>query len=627
MCGIAGFIGAGGERILRTMTTALAHRGPDAGDHWVDEEVGVYLGHRRLSIIDLGGGAQPMWTQDGTLGVIFNGEIYNHAELRQDLARRGHVFISDHSDTEVLLHGYREWGEDLAGRLSGMWAFAIYDREAAVVWMCRDRFGEKPLYYANTPSAFVFASELHALTLHPSVSPTISPLAVQKYFALGFIPAPGSIYREILKLPAGHSLRYDLSSRQVTLRQYWDFVLEPQERDSLRAEDEYAEELRLLLSRSVKQRMVSDVPIGILLSGGIDSSAIAALAAKHNSTSIKTFSIGFAEKTFDESSYAQLVAQTIGSEHHTDRLRGDSAIEIMTEVLKRLDEPMADPSLLPCFLLFRHVAKHVKVALGGDGSDELFAGYDTFRALRWAKLYDRLIPSRLHDPIQFVAGLLPLSHRNMSFDFRVKRTLRGLSAKSPLWLPSWIGPLSPQELREVMEVRVHMDEVYEDVFLQWENCRQSNLLDRTMQFYTKLYLQDDILTKVDRSSMMHSVEARSPFLDNDLVDFVRKIPGRYKLRGDKTKYILKKAVAPMLPDDVVNRPKKGFGVPIGQWMANGTLPVPVELNVDRLLRKSVVRRWSQDHLASKSDHRSFLWARHVLDRFLAKPDAGILDMS
>lgn len=624
MCGIAGFIGAGGEATLRTMTTALAHRGPDASGHWFDETAGVYLGHRRLSIIDLGGGAQPMWTQDGTLGVIFNGEIYNHADLRQELVRKGHVFVSDHSDTEVLLHGYREWGEDLAGKLNGMWAFVIYDRDAAALWMCRDRFGEKPLYYTNTPSAFIFASELHALTLHPGVSPTISPLAVQKYFALGFIPAPNSIYREVMKLPAGHSLHYDLSTGQIAVRQYWDFVLEPQEWPSDHAEEEYAEELRLLLSRSVKQRMVSDVPIGVLLSGGVDSSTIAALAARHSPVPIKTFSIGFAEKTFDESSYARLVAERIGSEHHADRLRGDSAIEIMTDVLKRLDEPMADPSLLPCFLLFQHVSRHVKVALGGDGSDELFAGYDTFRALRWARLYNRLIPSQLHDPIQFIAGLLPLSHRNMSFDFRVKRTLRGLSVKPPLWLPSWIGPLSPKELNEVMETKVDVEAVYEDALLQWGKCSQGTLLDRMMQFYTKLYLQDDILTKVDRSSMMHSVEARSPFLDNDVVEFIRKVPGRYKLRGDETKYLLKKAVAPMLPNEVVYRPKKGFGVPIGQWMVSGALPVPAELGVDRLFRKNVIQRWSREHLGSKADHRSFLWARHVLDRFLTKPDDRIL---
>ncbi|MBZ6076256.1 asparagine synthase (glutamine-hydrolyzing) [Microvirga puerhi] len=624
MCGIAGFAGIGEEETLRAMTSALGHRGPDAGNFWCDPSRGVFLGHRRLSIVDLGGGSQPMWTPDGEIGIVFNGEIYNHQELRRDLIDRGHIFASDHSDTEVLLHGYREWGEDLPRRLNGMWALAIYDRKAAVLWISRDRFGEKPLYYAATPSAFIFASELHALVRHPALRPTLSTIAVQKYLAFGFIPAPNSIYREVHKLPAGHNLRFDVTTRSISVQQYWDFVLDPGERVSNNAENEYAEELRLLLSRSVKQRLMADVPVGVLLSGGVDSSAIAVLAAQHSPIPIKTFSIGFAEQTFDESTYAQQVAEMIGSDHHTDQLRVDSAIEVMAEALSRLDEPMADASLLPCFLLFRHVAAHVKVALGGDGSDELFAGYDTFRALRWAQLYNRVVPQRLHNPIQLVSGLLPISHRNMSFDFRVKRTLRGLSAGPALWLPSWIGPLSPSELRAVMEEPVNIEEVYEEALLQWENCKQDNLLDRTMQFYTKLYLQDDILTKVDRSSMMHSVEARSPFLDNDLVDFVRRIPSRYKLRGNETKFILKKAVAPLLPRDVVYRPKKGFGVPIGQWMADGGLPVSDQLSIDHLFNGSLVRRWSQEHIGRKADHRSFLWARLVLDRFLVNPSRGAL---
>jgi len=621
MCGIAGFAGSGDLGVLQRMADAIRHRGPDAGGYWTDEKEAVFLGHRRLSIVDLEGGIQPMWTADGQIGVIFNGEIYNHQELRAELKARGCEFLTDHSDTEVLLHAYRVLGDSFVERLNGMWAFVIFDRARHRLFGSRDRFGKKPLYYFHESGTFGFASELPALLRHPLSPRSLSPLSLRKYFAYCYVPAPRSIYERVWKLPGGHSFSYDLAERDLRVWRWWEFVLEPDER--LAHADDHAlsglcEEIRHLLEEAVKRRLMSDVPLGVFLSGGIDSSAIAALAAKHvPAGNLNTFSIGFSDPTFDESAFARLMAKELGTVHHHDVLDLDKSVELLPDIVSRLDEPLGDGSLLPTFLLSRFTRQCVTVALGGDGGDELFAGYDPFRALRLAQVYTKVVPRPVHGAIRALAARLPVSHANISFDFKIKRTLSGLSYPAPLWNAVWMGAAEPREFPALFDGPSSVEEIYSEAIEAWDRCRQPNHMDRSLQFWTNLYLQDDILAKVDRASMLCSLEARSPFLDIDFANLARRIPWQLKLRDGQTKWILKRALEPLLPREIVHRPKKGFGMPIGRWLRERRFAFDLEKLPAPLSRRFVEEKLAR-HFGNRSDERLFLWCCWLLEKWGAR---------
>ena len=563
-----------------------------------------------------------MLSADKNLAIVFNGEIYNFAELRAQLVGRGHTFLTDHSDTEVLLNGYREWGAALPLHCNGMWAFVIYDRLRGKLFASRDRFGKKPFYYSVSGGAFVFGSELTAMRAHPGIVSNVSRRSLKKYFAYGYIPAPNSILENVFKLPGGHSLILDLNSTTYAprLEKYWDFVLEPFVGSEIpdRPERVWGEEIRSRLDTAVKRRLVADVPVGIFLSGGIDSSAIAAFASRHVSGGmLNTFSIGFEEPSFDESVYARRVASCFRTNHHEEILSIAKAHSLLPEIAQKLDEPMGDSSLLPTYLLSQFTSRHVKVALGGDGGDELFAGYDPFVALRRAELYAKFVPRPVHQAIRLVVSRLPVSHGNMSFDFKLKRTLRGLSYQPKMWLPVWMASLDSAELAELLDEPTDLEDVFSEAIDAWEACKQPNLIDRTLQFYTKLYLQDDILVKVDRATMMHGLEARAPFLDIDFVDFARRIPSSWKFRHGQTKYILKKALEDVLPKDILYRRKKGFGVPIGLWFKEGN--ITVSGSPDSLaLNCAFVQRKSKEHQSGVADERAFLWNTWLLQTWNAK---------
>ncbi len=617
MCGIAGFIGPSDQETLFAMTRALAHRGPDGEGFFLEEKKRVHLGHRRLAIVDLADGAQPMVSADEQLVLVFNGEIYNHLELRTELIAQGYIFKTDHSDTEVLLHGYRAWGEEMLEKLNGMWAFAIYDQRTDSLFLARDRFGEKPLYYFHRPGSrgvFAFSSEMTSLLKHPEAPRNESTLALKKYFAYGYIPAPYTLIDGIHKLPAGCSGRLNILSGEWKMRRYWNYRLEPSEyhlpADGGRA---WAEEFLELLDRAVKRRLVADVPMGIFLSGGLDSSAVAALAARHlPAGALKTFSIGFEDQSFNELPFARQVASFLGSVHQEELLDLQRALALLPDCFNNLDEPIADSSLLPTWLLAGFARRHVTMALGGDGGDELLAGYDPFKALRAAELYAQKIPAWLHPALSFLAAWLPVSHANMSIDFKVKRTLRGLSFDQPLWIPVWMGPLSPREIDDFFGDKNDLEEVYSEAIEAWEVAGEgASITDRALQFFTRLYLQEDILLKVDRMSMSHSLEVRSPFLDIDVVDFLRRLPPTVKLRGSTTKWILKKALHSLLPATIINRKKKGFGMPIGSWLSSGAL-LPAEPTAVEA-KKFFRQRW-QSHRSLRSDERLFLWAQFVLSK-------------
>jgi asparagine synthase (glutamine-hydrolysing) len=622
MCGIAGFVGQGDRDDLTAMTQALVHRGPDGQGLWTGPQASsapVYLGHRRLAIIDLQDGAQPMWTEDQSLAVTFNGEIYNHQELRKELEEAGHRFATDHCDTEVLLHGYRQWGDQLPNHLNGMWAFAIYDRQAGQIFLSRDRFGQKPLYFTKQGDLFAFSSELQSLIRHRDIKANIAPLSIKKYFAYGFIPSPHSLYESIHKLSAGHNLKLNIKDQIYKIEQYWNYVIEPFEQVPLDAMQQWTAELGRLLTQAVDRRLMSDVPLGVLLSGGLDSSCISALACRNSDAeTVKTFSIGFDEPAFDESKYAAYVARFLKTDHHAQQLSIAQARSLMPDVVSRLDEPLGDSSLIPTYLVCGTARQKVTVVLGGDGADELLAGYDPFRALKLASIYKRMMPQPIHRAIRTALSFLPARHGYMSFPFKIKRVLRGLSYKPSMWNPAWLGPLEPSELADCFNEAVDLEEIYGDAIEHWDSCAAAHPVDRTTQFYVKMYLQDNILTKVDRASMMHSLEARAPFLDIDLVNFIRRLPHDFRYREGQTKFLLKRLAANLLPRQVIQRRKQGFALPVGPWFKDGSLDLktpPMRTADPSAPQSGFVEKQLAQHRANRQDHRLFLWNQWVLDRF------------
>jgi asparagine synthase (glutamine-hydrolysing) len=607
MCGIAGFVGPGDGRDLNQMMDALVHRGPDGSGTFHCPDDRLFLGHRRLAIVDLADGAQPMWNSERTIAVIFNGEIYNHAKLRVDLIQKGHRFQTDHSDTEVLVHGYAQWGEDLPSHLNGMFAFCIYDAERRRLFLARDRFGEKPLYFAKQGRLFAFASELTAIVQHRQFSARPQRRSLQKLLAYGFLPAPNAILEDCEKLPGGGALRFDLRTGELKTWRYWQFKLEPDLSLLQRRDEDMAEELRALVLQAVDRRMAADVPLGFFLSGGLDSSVVLTAATQFAAAkSLQAFTLGFKEQSFDESSHAREVADALGVPHSVDWLDLDLARDLAPQILSRLDEPSCDASILPMALLSRFARRSVKVALSGDGGDELFAGYDPFSALAPARIYNSFMPRPLHALLRQAVSHLPISTQNMSLDFKLRRTLMGLSYQSSLWNPVWLSPVDPAFMRDLFEDALTPEELYSEALDVWAAGGDQSLVDRSLEFYTNFYLQDGILNKVDRATMMHSLESRAVFLDNDLVDFCQRLPHTFKLRNGKRKYLLKKAFEDFLPPDIVSRPKKGFGVPTAKWLRSMPKNPPLApmpgMRMDR-----VARAWS-DHRDLTADHRLFLWS-------------------
>jgi asparagine synthase (glutamine-hydrolysing) len=488
-----------------------------------------------------------------------------------------------------------------------MFAFVIWDPRARRLFIARDRFGEKPLYYSVQHRLFAFGSELSALIQHPRVDRTLDHKTLQKFFAYGYIPAPNAIYRGAKKLPAGCHLTLDLRDTNITVERYWQFVIEAEEDAPAGRDGVLAEELKELLDRAVARRMVSDAPLGILLSGGIDSSTVLALAARHRpAESLDTFTIGFTERSFDESVFAREMAAYVGSRHHEKILELDIARDLLDTVLGGLDEPLGDPSILPTYLLAAFARQSVTVALTGDGGDELFAGYDPISALQPAALYNRLVPKPIHLLLRRMSNLLPRSSGNMRYDFKVRRALAGLSYSEQLWNPVWMAPLEPALIASLFEEPIRVEQIYSEAIETWDASKSRNPLDRTLEFFTTLYLQDDILTKVDRASMMVSLESRAAMLDNDVVEFCRRLPHGYKFRDGQRKYLLKKAISGLLPKRLLRRRKKGFGIPVYRWLKE----IPAEVPLDPV--PSIRIRWVADRWrafrSGSADDRIFLWS-------------------
>jgi asparagine synthase (glutamine-hydrolysing) len=626
VCGIVGLVRERGPAreqdtaAVAVMRDSLTHRGPD--DAGLETLGRCVLGHRRLSIVDLGTGQQPMSDPEKRAWVVFNGEIYNHLELRAELEAKGHRFRTS-SDTEVLVHLYLAEGVSFLERLEGMYALALWDVCHERLLLARDPMGQKPLFWTRAGGSLLFSSELKGLLAHPAVPRKVDRKGVRLYLRHDCVPAPHTIYEGTKKLEAGTHLLFEVGCGEPQAGRHHALPLDAADLRDVSPE-EARERLWEALVRAVERRLMSDVPLGVFLSGGIDSTVVvAAMAECLEASRIRTFTVGFEERSYDESEHARVVAERFGTEHSEEILAPEVALSVLPEVLGILDEPFADHSIVPTWLLSRFTRRHVTVALGGDGGDELFMGYPTFfidKAARIASILPRLARSGLPSAL---ARLLPVSDANMSAAFKMRRLGGGMALPWPFMHFAWITGLAPDLLDGVLQTgfsgdaRDVEDESLAAVRETLDELRgaAASPLDLVAGLYARLYLGEDVLQKVDRASMAHSLEARAPFLDRDFHRLAFSLPARHKVSGSVGKAMLRRLVDRHgLPSSIVYRKKKGFGVPVAGWLKGPLRPLAEDLLLapdvaaTGVLEPVAVKRLFEDHVAGRADHRKELWS-------------------
>jgi asparagine synthase (glutamine-hydrolysing) len=614
MCGIAGFLDQTPREsrsgVLRRMTDAIAYRGPD--DCGAYEDAWVSLGHRRLSIIDLSRGHQPASNESGDLWIVYNGEIFNHADLRPELEAAGHVYRS-HCDTETILHAYEEYGADCLRRFRGMFSFAIWDSTRRRLFCARDRLGIKPFYYFWDRGAFVFASEIKALLEHPAVSPALRESALPEYLAFGYCSSELTMFQGICKLMPGHTLILDLASDSPApaISQYWD--LRDTEADEGPSDREWIAETRRRLEETVRMRLMSDVPLGMFLSGGVDSSAIAALIKRQNRGPVKTFAVGYRESCYSELPYASEVARSIGTEHREVVIGMQDFFEALPGLIWHEDEPIAWPSSVSLAFVSELASREVRVVLTGEGSDELFAGYGRYGwtrlNMRLLKIWQAVSPNILRNGVR-----AQIAHSGLlSRDLRRKLSHSFLACEDSiesLYIDAFYSPFSKSARRELLN-GVN-DDGCEPFRRYWNERPAASTLSRMLYADQKTYIVE-LLMKQDQMSMAASIESRVPFLDHTFVEFAMRMPDRMKIRGGIQKYVLKEAVSDLLPRGIIHRPKMGFPTPLRQWLRQPEAEPLIDslLASDRLVAScfnmDVVRRLVADHRAGSHDCTDRLW--------------------
>ena len=627
MCGIAGIISFDAlpdQQILHNMSTAITHRGPDGcGIKCLDN---VAIAHRRLAIIDLDNGQQPLCNEDGTVWIVFNGEIYNHLELRQKLEGRRHQFKTN-CDTEVIVHLYEEYGAECIKQLDGMFALAIYDTKSAQLLLSRDRMGQKPLFYFVTDQTIAFASELSALKQHPAMPRILNNQALHDYFSLQYIPAPHTVYHNVFKLPPAHSMIINTADGTRQLEQYWQ--LDFSTKTTLNFADA-EERLRELLTRAVKKRLMSDVPYGAFLSGGLDSTIITALMGQLCNHPVKTFTIGFDEQLYDERNYAIQASQAISKsalhplDHHIKTVNPDD-FDLLKKLVHHYGEPYSDASMLPTFMLSEFTRQQITVVLSGDGADEMFAGYERYLVMKYAAWLDSIPTGMRQAACKMLSAMLPTKIEERS---RVGRAQRLLSVIADNPDDRYFNIINrfPERLKQ----QLYGDELKTDKFYPTgqvinsiRDCTTAvNKLEQLLETDIHSYLPGDILTKVDIASMACSLELRSPFMDHELVEFAASLPFNYKQRGKSRKHILKSAFSNIVPDELRNRSKKGFGVPIATWLRGPWQQrLRSHLLEGQAVKTGFFNRQTTEtlinrHCAAKADYSYPLWSMLIFELFL-----------
>ncbi len=618
MCGIVGIVNSDrtdvDRPLLARMCDAISHRGPDDDGFYFQGPAG--LGMRRLSIIDVKGGHQPIHNQDRTAWIVFNGEIYNYRELRAKLEDLGHTFYTN-SDTEAIVHAYDQYGADCPNHLRGMFAFAIWDERTEELFIARDRVGKKPLLYANVNGQFIFGSEFSALLQHSGISKDVDHEALHHYLSFMCVPAPLTAYRAIRKLEPAHSLRWRRG--EITTQRYW----QPDFSRKLEIDEQEAGERAIeILREAVQVRLMSEVPLGAFLSGGIDSSAVVALMSEVSSEPVKTFSIGFEEQDFSELHHARRVAEHVGADHHEFIVRPD-AMEVLPTLVEHYGEPYADSSAIPTYYVARETRKHVTVALNGDGGDESFAGYERYAAMRLAERYRR-IPALLRESVvRQAVDLIPSSPTTRSRVRDVQRFLGSASLpKSERYL-RWVSVFDTAAKRDLYSDKFSLetqDLHSSDMLDPWfARANGSGIVDAALLTDIMTYLPNDLLVKVDIATMAVSLEARSPFLDHKVIEFAASLPEKYKLRGLTTKYLLKQILKKLLPQENLDRRKMGFGVPIGHWFRGGLQSFLRETILSEkalkreLFKPEAVKQMVELHIRGERDHSHQLWTLLMLE--------------
>ncbi len=623
MCGIAGILYADSSRpvdrgLLKPMGDAIAHRGPDAEGFW--NEAGIGLVHRRLSIIDLSGGDQPIGNEDDSVQIVFNGEIYNFQELRTGLEARGHRFRT-RSDTEVLVHLYEEEGDRLVERLRGMFAFALWDRPRRRLVLGRDRLGIKPLYVYRDAEKLIFGSELKAILADPTVERAVDPSALEEYLAFGMVCGSSSIFRRIDKLPPAHVLTLDADSLDRPPRRYWQLRIEPDEKPSA---EEWHERIRAKLAETVRMHLIADVPVGAFLSGGVDSSVIVASCAGQTNGPLQTFSIGFREESFSELPYARQVAGQFGTRHVEEIVTPD-AVSLVDRLTHHYDEPFADSSAIPTYLVSRLAARGVKVVLSGDGGDEAFGGYSRYaHDLKEAALRNWLPGWFRHVLLAPLARCWPKADW-LPRPLRAKTLLTNLSLDAGEAYANTMSlcrpPLRRQLMARDLAARLNGHRPEQRLRDAHATARPDDALGGMIAADVNVVLPDDFLVKVDRASMAHGLEVRPPLLDHELLELAAKIPSRWKIRGGETKWVFKQAYRERLPADVLWRPKHGFEIPIDAWLRGPLRPMfeaavfDPQARLHDLVDQTTARQLYQAHLRGTGRHGSVLWSLLVLARW------------
>ena len=600
------------------MAQTLFLRGPDSGGKF--ELPHIALAIRRLSIIDLETGNQPLTNESGNITLVFNGEIYNYRELCEGLLERGHHFKT-HSDGEAIIHLYEEKGPDCLRDLNGMFAIALWDHRAKRLLLARDRAGEKPLYYWRGNDTLAFGSEIKALLEYPGISRSIDPVALTHYFFYGHFPSPNSVYAEIKKLPAAHYMVVENGNFHIDA--YWrpqEFLRSPnQPLVTPRQERDLVEELAVRLRQAAESRLVSDVPLGVFLSGGVDSSAIVAIMSELSPGNVNSFSVNFPEKSFNEESYSTLVAKRFRTQHHVLTADKPAMFQALTTLANHLDEPIADPAVIPTYMISRFAREHIKVALSGEGSDELFGGYPTYMGARLADYYLKLPGVVRRQVFGRLKNHLPVSSAAVPVGLFLRRFLSHAEKTPAERHHIWFGMFNPMELDQLFSPdwagpHPPSSQIYTPLARVLEGARFDETVSEMLYLDFRLYLEDNLLVKVYRASMACSLELRTPFLDHRLIEFAEGLPSQLKVRGFKLKYILKKAVERWLPREIVYRQKRGFSVPIASWMRNELRPLVDEtLSEEKLRRQGMfnaafVRRLLNEHWSGKVDNRKPLWA-------------------
>lgn len=622
MCGIAGVVARDSNRsldpaVIGRMVETLHHRGPD--DTGMVTLPGVSLGLKRLSIIDVAGGRQPIENEERNITFVGNGEIYNYRGLRDELLAKGHRFRTG-SDMEVVVHGYEEWGDEVVSRLGGQFAFALWDGRRKRLLTARDRAGEKPLYYYEGRDDIVFASEIKSLLSRSDVPRRLDPEALDLFLTYEFVIAPRTIFQGIKKLPPAHAMSVECGEVEI-----WPYWRAPETVIEGRSEAEWASELRETLAAAVSSQMMSDVPLGAFLSGGVDSSTIVALMAEASERPIKTFSIAFREGSYDESAYAREISTRFGCEHREETIDFD-VVRLFDRLVVHLDEPFADTSLFPTFLVSEVASKDVKVVLSGDGGDELFAGYDWYVADRLARALSRFPGPTALRWLHAASERFPPSEKKKGLVNKVKRFLAGARMTPELEHYRWLSHLPLEDKRELysegLRASLGSFDPQAPVVDRLSGTR-GDLLNRQLAADFELFLADDILVKVDRMSMATSLEARAPFLDKDVVELAFRMPGSLKLRGSERKYILKKAMADKLPPRILNRRKEGFSIPIKNWLRNENELRPLmesllsreRVEARGLFRWPAVETRIREHVSGKKNHAHQLFPLMVFERW------------